>query len=320
MPEAQKAPKMDLAGLVPAPVTPFNKDGSVDYAAIQRLGSWLGSIEGVKGLVVLGHAGEGTFLTQEEQVDVIKAFVKSVDNKIPIIAGITTEGTEVAALEAQRAKDAGAQAGLLYPSHGWLRFGYQEGAPQDRYKTVYEKSGLPLILFQYPDNTKATYSLQTLLDIAAQPGVIAMKNGVRNMRRWDVEIPIIKRENPDLTILTCHDEYLLHTCFDVDGMLVGYGNIAPEPLLEMIEAGKARDYPRARAVHDRLLPVTRNVYHRGSHMEGTVALKHGLVARGILEHATVRSGLLPLQDGAEQEIHAAFKSASLGKVTAPKSG
>jgi 4-hydroxy-tetrahydrodipicolinate synthase len=88
---------------------------------------------------------------------------------------------------------------------------------------VYEKSGLPLILFQYPDNIKATYSLQNLLDIAAQPGVIAMKNGVRNMRRWDVEIPIIKREHAELTILTCHDEYLLHTCFDVYGMLVGYG-------------------------------------------------------------------------------------------------
>ena len=51
MPEV---PKIDLAGLVPAPVTPFNLDGSIDYAAIQRLGSWLGSIDGVKGLVVLG--------------------------------------------------------------------------------------------------------------------------------------------------------------------------------------------------------------------------------------------------------------------------
>ncbi|GKU15619.1 unnamed protein product [Fusarium langsethiae] len=232
----------DLKGLVPAPVTPFTKDGKVDYEAIQRLGSWLGSIDGIKGLVVLGHAGEGTFLTQQEQVDTIKAFVKSVDNKIPIIAGITGEGTEVAAIEAKRAKEAGAQAGLLYPSHGWLRFGYQPGAPQDRYKVVYEVSKLPLILFQYPDNTKATYNLQTLLDIAAQPGVIAMKNGVRNMRRWDTEIPVFRRERPNVPVLTCHDEYLLHTAFDVDGMLVGYGGIAPEPLLEMIKAGKAKDY------------------------------------------------------------------------------
>ena len=51
---------LDLRGLSPAPVTPFTLDGAVDFAAIQRLGSWLGSIDGVKSLVVLGHAGEGT--------------------------------------------------------------------------------------------------------------------------------------------------------------------------------------------------------------------------------------------------------------------
>jgi hypothetical protein len=101
-------------------------------------------------------------------------------------------------------------------------------------------------LFQYPDNTKASYGLQTMLDIAAQPGVFAMKNGVRNMRRWDTEIPVIRSEHPDLRILTCHDEYLLHTAFDVDGILVGYGNIAPEPLIEMIKADKAKDYKKAR--------------------------------------------------------------------------
>ena len=302
---------IDLKGLVPAPVTPFTRDGAVDYAAIQRLGSWLGSIEGVKGLTVLGHAGEGTFMTPQEQQKVIEAFVKSVDNKIPVIAGITLEGTQVAALEAKRAVEAGAAAGLVYPSHGWLRFGYQNGAPQDRYRTIHEESGLPLILFQYPDVTKATYNLDTQLEIAAQPGVFAMKNGVRNMRRWDTEIPVIRRERPELQILTCHDEYLLHTMFDVDGALVGYGGLAPEPLVEFIKAGKAKDYKAARAIHDRLLPITRSVYHRGSHMEGTVALKHGLVARGILEHATVRSPLLPLPDGADVEIAQALRSAGL---------
>jgi len=302
---------IDLRGLVPAPVTPFTRDGEVDYAAIQKLGAWLGGIDGVKGLVVLGHAGEGTFLTPEEQTAVIESFVKSVNGAIPVIAGITLEGTAVAATEAKRAVAAGASAGLLYPSHGWLRFGYQNGAPQDRYRQVYEESGLPLILFQYPDVTKATYSLDTLLEIAAQPGVFAMKNGVRNMRRWDTEIPVIRRANPDLQVLTCHDEYLLHTMFDVDGALVGYGNVAPELLIELIKAGKAKDYKKARELHDQLLPVTRSIYHRGSHMEGTVALKHALVARGILDHATVRPPLLPLEDGAEQEIVDALRSAGI---------
>lgn len=305
---------LDLRGLVPAPVTPFTRNGDVDHAAIERLGGWLGSFPGVKGLVVLGHAGEGTFLSPDEQCAVIESFVKSTDGRVPVIAGITLEGTKVAAAEARRAVKAGASAGLVYPSHGWLRFGYQKGAPQDRYRAIFEESGLPLILFQYPDVTKATYNLETQLDIAAQPGVFAMKNGVRNMRRWDREIPVIRRERPNLQVLTCHDEYLLHTMFDVDGALVGYGCIAPEPLIEMIAAGKAKDYAKARALHDRLLPVTANVYHRGSHMEGTVALKHALVARGILEHATVRSPLLPLDPGAEVEIANAMRSSGLGQA------
>jgi 4-hydroxy-tetrahydrodipicolinate synthase len=307
---------LDLRGLIPAPITPFTREGEVDYAAIKRLGSWLASVPGVTGLTVLGHAGEGTFLTREEQAKVITAF-KEAANGLPIIAGITLEGTKVAAEEAKRAVEAGAAAGLVYPSHGWLRFGYQKGAPQTRYKEIYETSGLPLILFQYPDATKATYDLETQLEIAGQEGVFATKNGVRNMKRWDTEIPVLRATYPDLQILTCHDEYLLHTMFDVDGALVGYGGLAPEPLVELIAAGKAKDYAAARAIHDRLLPVTKNVYHRGSHMEGTVALKEGLVARGILDHATVRPPLLPLAEGAGAEIALALKSANLGSVTVP---
>jgi 4-hydroxy-tetrahydrodipicolinate synthase len=300
---------LDLRGLVPAPVTPFTPDGAVDYAALASYGRWLAGFDGVKGLVCLGHAGEGTFLTQAEQVAVIRTLVEAVD--VPIIAGITGEGTAVAAAEATRAMEAGAAAGLVYPSHGWLRFGFQAGAPQDRYRAIHSESGLPLILFQYPDVTKASYDLRTQLEIAAQPGVFATKNGVRNMRRWDTEIPVLRAEHPDLQILTCHDEYLLHTMFDVDGALVGYGGLAPEPLIEFIAAGKARDYPAARALHDRLLPVTKAVYHRGSHMEGTVALKLGLKARGILPSATVRSPLIDLSAEAEQEIILALKTAEL---------
>lgn len=308
---------IDLRGLVPAPVTPFTRDGDIDVEAIHRLGSWLGSFEGVKGLVVLGHAGEGTFCTADEQVKVIEEFVASTDGRVPVIAGITGEGTKVAVEESKRAVAAGAKAGLIYPSHGWLRFGFQKGAPQERYKAIYEEAGLDCILFQYPDVTKASYDLDTQLEIAGQEGVHWTKNGVRNMKRWDTEIPALREAHPDLTILSCHDEYLLHTIMDVDGLLVGYGNIAPELLLKLIEAGKAQDWPAAKAAHNQMFPVTQNVYHRGSHMEGTVCLKEALVHRGVLEHATVRSPLLPLAPGAHEEIAAALDKAGLGKAEIP---
>jgi 4-hydroxy-tetrahydrodipicolinate synthase len=302
---------MDLRGLNPAPITAFTRDGELDIKANADIARWLVSVKGVKSLVILGHAGEGTFLTADEQLALIRTYVEAVDGQIPIIAGITGEGTKVAALEARRAADAGAIGALVYPNHGWLRFGFQKGAPQDRYKAIHEASGLQCILFQYPDATKATYDLETQLAIAAQPGVVATKNGVRNMKRWDTEIPVLRNQFPNLQILTCHDEWLLPTMFDVDGLLVGYGSLAPELLVAYLAAAKTRDYNATRTYHDRLLPVTKAVYHRGSHMEGTVALKLGLVARGKLAHATVRSPLMPLPAAADAEIRAALQAAGL---------
>ena len=303
---------MDLRGLNPAPVTAFNRDGSLDIEANVRLAKWLASFDEVKSLVILGHAGEGTFLTTEERLELIAAYRDAVD--IPIIAGITGEGTKVAAEEAKRSYDAGATGALVYPNHGWLRFGFQKGAPQDRYKAIYQEGGLQTILFQYPAATKANYDLETQLDIAAQEGCVATKNGVRDMKRWYVEIPALKEAQPDLQILSCHDEWLLPTMFDVDGLLVGYGNIAPELLIDLIAAGKAQDYTAAREVFERLLPVTQAVYHRGSHMEGTVALKIGLRHRGLLDHATIREPLKDLGEAAEREIEAAFEAAGIGRV------
>ena len=69
---------MDLRGLSPVPVTVFTRDGEVDYAANARLAKWLVSIEGVKSLVILGHAGEGTFLTTKERLKLIETYVEAV--------------------------------------------------------------------------------------------------------------------------------------------------------------------------------------------------------------------------------------------------
>lgn len=299
---------IDWKGLNPAPVTLFKDNGDVDFDGNARLAKWLASIPGVKSLVILGHAGEGTFLTHDEQIELIRVYKDATP--LPVVAGITGEGTKVAELEAKEKFEAGATGALVYPNHGWLRFGYQKGAPVDRYKAV-AQSGLECILFQYPAVTKANYDLDTQLQIAAVPGVTATKNGVRDMKRWYDEIPALKNAFPDLAIMSCHDEWLLPTMFDVDGLLVGYGNMAPELLLEYLAAGKAQDYTLARKYHEQLLPITRAVYHRGSHMEGSVALKHALRARGLIDNVNVREPLKALGDGADEEIRAAVKASGL---------
>ena len=302
---------LNFDSVLPACVTPFREDGELDLPHLAAHGRWLASIEGITGIVCNGHAGEGLAMSEEERMEVIRCLVAAVGGRVPIIAGVVGEGTRVAAREAQRAAGAGASALLVYPSHSWLRFGYQKGAPQDRYRAIAEASGLPLVLFLYPDATKATYQLDTLLDLCANPAVVAIKDGVRNMSRWDTETPAIRRAFPRIKILTCQDEYLLHTLWESDGALVGYAAVAPELMVELLRAAKSHAYEAAKRVYDRTVLLTSALYHIEPHVAATVALKTALVLRGLLPSAAVRSPLMPLTAAQTAKIRTGLEAAGI---------
>lgn len=303
--------EINFDGILPACVTPFTEAGEIDHDALARHGVWLAGTPGVTAIVCNAHAGEGLSLMPEERLEVIKTLVDAVGAATPIIAGVGGEGSMVAAREAKSAAEAGASAILLYPTHVWLRMGYQTGAPEDRYRTVADASGVPLVVFVYPEATAATYQLDTILRIGSMPEVVAMKTGVRDMARWDTEIPVIRRELPDLKVLTCHDEFLLHTMWESDGALIGYGAVAPELMVELLQRAKSHDYDAAKQTYDRITPLTKALYHRIPHVEATAALKVALAYRGILPNCRVRSPLLPVPAAGVPEIEEAMEMAGL---------
>lgn len=307
-----------LTGVLPAIITPFTPDGGVDLVSLDAYCHWLGSIPGVTGLVVNGHAGEGTLLTAAERFEVLELVKAAVGDRVKVIASITGDGSRIMAAEAASAAQAGADALLVFPSQAWLRFGYQVGAPRERYEAVYAASKLPMILFQFPVETRASYDLSTLLDLCAVEGVVAIKDGGRNMIRWDTDVPVIRKTFPDTAILTCQDEFLLHTMWESDGALVGYAALIPELMVELLEKAKSHDYDAAKECYDRMAPITRAVYHRSSHIESTAAMKIGLVQRGIIAHDVVRPPLMPLEKEASRQIAIALEQAGVGTVEVAK--
>jgi 4-hydroxy-tetrahydrodipicolinate synthase len=166
-------------------------------------------------------------------------------------------------------------------------------------------------MFLYPDATKATYALDTLLELCANPAVVAIKDGVRNMSRWDTETPLIRRAFPRIKIVTCQDEYLLHTMWESDGALVGYAAAAPELMVELMRAAKTHGYDAAKRVYDRTLPLTSALYHIEPHVAATVALKTALMLRGLLPGAVVRSPLMPLSTAQTEKIRAGLEAAGI---------
>lgn len=300
----------DFRGLTPAIVTPFDDQGNVDFDSLSSYVSWMKTIPGVVAIVLNSHAGEGSALTSDERADIVRA-VKSDFPDLHVVAGVIGDGTRLAAVEAERAAAGGADSLLIFPPPSAVRFGFQPGSVQDRYRAVWDAAQLPIIAFQFPNVTKATFTLPLLLELCAMEGVVALKDGARDMIRWDTEVPVLRENFPDLQILTCQDEFLLHTMWESDGALVGYGALIPELLIEELEKAKAHDYAAAKEVHDRTLPITKAVYHRASHIESTPAMKLGLVERGILRSAYVRSPLMPLESGARQSIRDAMVAAGV---------
>jgi 4-hydroxy-tetrahydrodipicolinate synthase len=168
-----------------------------------------------------------------------------------------------------------------------------------------------MILFQFPVITHASYSLDTILDICEVPAVVAIKDGGRDMIRWDTDVPIIRSAFPDVSILTCQDEFLLHTMWEADGALVGFGALVPELMSELLVAAQAHDYELAKQRYDRLTPLAKAVYHRSSHIESTPAMKLGLVQRGRLRNRYVRAPLVELGPDAETQIAYALSAAGI---------
>jgi 4-hydroxy-tetrahydrodipicolinate synthase len=99
--------------------------------------------------------------------------------------------------------------------------------------------------------------------------------------------------------------------WESDGALVGYAALIPELMVELLEKAKAHDYDAAKEVYYRMMPITRAVYHRNSHIESTIAMKIGLVQRGILKSAQVRSPLMPIEASAPKDIREALIAAGV---------
>lgn len=251
-------------GVIPATLCPFRDDESIDEDGLRHYLDELAQVEGVTGLTCNGHTGEIMYLRPSERAMVTRIAVEAVKGKKKVISGLAAEGSLEAIDDALAAKTAGADAILLMPPHEWLRFGRSSTTAIGFISDVAEGGGLPIVLHQYPAWTKASYSLAEMLEIVKIPGVVCIKMGTRDMARWRYDYEKLKEAAPKVSIVTCHDEFLLPTLLDgADGCLVGFAGFVPELIVEMTDSALRGDLAAARRAQATVEPLSRIVYNFG---------------------------------------------------------
>ncbi|MCX8281119.1 dihydrodipicolinate synthase family protein [Phyllobacterium sp. 0TCS1.6C] len=286
----------DLKGLTVATLLPYREDFSIDWDDYSYVLDYCVAPDGVTAALVNGHAGEGGLLTVAERREVVERTRAHIPHK-PLLAGIIATSTAEAIAEAKMAEDAGADCAVLFPP-GPLGGGASatSRAPVAYVRAVSEAIGIPVSLFQYPVASGYGYSTETLCELAAIEGVIAIKEGSDTMLAYDENWRAVKKASPDVSVLASNYNWFLpQMAVGADGILSGLGSLAPHLFAELWQASAAGDLASMRAVNERLYPIVRAIYGPSPLIDMHTRMKAGLKALGVIQNAAPRPPMMPTE-------------------------
>ncbi len=161
-----------LSGLSAFPITPRDRNGRVDTAALRVLVARLCTAQ-VDSIGLLGSTGTYMYLTREERRRALEAALDESATHTPIITGVGALRTDEAVKLAQDAKAIGASAGLLAAvSYTPLT----DDEVFEHFAVVAKESGLPIVIYDNPGTTHFRFTPALVGRLANVPGIIAVKN------------------------------------------------------------------------------------------------------------------------------------------------
>lgn len=173
---------MDLKNshIMTAMVTPFGKDGNVDYELLKKLIDHLLST-GTDGILVSGTTGEGPTLTEEEKIELIEKTVEYVAGRVPVVAGTGSNNTKATIEYTNKvAKIDGVDAALVVVPY----YNKPDQAGMVAHFTaVADNVDLPIVMYNIPGRTGVTMEVKTIAELSKHQNIIGIKDctGIVNM-------------------------------------------------------------------------------------------------------------------------------------------
>jgi 4-hydroxy-tetrahydrodipicolinate synthase len=237
-----------ISGSLVALVTPF-RNGEVDEQALQRMVQWHVEM-GTHGIVPVGTTGESATLQREEHCLVIDVVVKTVNGRIPVVAGAGSNDTQDAIFYNESAYQLGADACLHVA--GYYNRPSQEGLFR-HYEAISKVSKLPTFIYNIPARAIVDILPETMARIAALPGVVGVKDATADLARPIHERMLIDGE---FSYLSGEDATAVaYNASGGNGCISVTANIAPGLCSEMQSACLEGDFKKAAAIQDRLMPL-----------------------------------------------------------------
>ena len=285
--------------MLTAMVTPFNKDGSVDWPGVETLAKHLVA-NGHDGIAVNGTTGEAPTTKPEEKDEIIRVVKAAVGSSIQVLAGAGDNETSFSVDQAKRAQKAGAD-GLLIVTP------YYNKPPQAgivaHFNAVANATSLPVMIYDIPGRTGVEIESDTIVKLFEHPQIVALKDAKGNVAgtSWVIKrcgIPVYSGDDIlNLPLLSVGAVGFVSVC----------GHTVGKDLKEMLNVWFAGNAAKALEIHQKLLPVYTGTFRT----QGAILTKAALNMMGLPGGVT----RLPLVDATEAQIAQLREDLQAGGVT-----
>ena len=272
--------------MLTAMVTPFDKDGKIDWPGVEKLAAHLVA-NGHDGIAVNGTTGEAPTTKSSEKEEIIRVVKGVVGSKIFVVSGAGDNETEYSINQAKRTEKAGAD-GLLVVAP------YYNKPPQAgvvaHFKAIASATDLPMMMYDIPGRCGIEIEPDTIVELYNHPQIVALKDAKGNVAStsWVIKrcgIPVYSGDDIlNLPLLSVGAVGFVSVC----------GHTVGSQLKEMLNAWFAGNPARSLEIHQQLLPVFTGTFRT----QGAIMTKAALTLMGLPGGYT----RLPLVDATDAQV------------------
>lgn len=238
-----------VEGIIPAMVTPLDRNEEIDEAGIRGIINYLID-SGVHGIFVCGSQGESYALTDDEKKRVIEISVDEVNGRVPVYAGTGAVTTKMTIELSRYAVDVGADAVTIVTP-------YFIKPSQDElymhYKRIAESVDSPILIYNNPGRTNVNLEAETVKKLAEIDNIVGIKDSSGDLT---LTAQYIMKCPDEFAVLAGRDSLILATLlYGGKGAVAATANVAPRLVVGIYESFIKGDLEKARELQFKILPL-----------------------------------------------------------------
>ncbi len=282
-------------GVLPALVTPFSKNNTIDSENFRNIVS-LVEEGGVSGIVACGTTGESATLSMAEHKELIDIAMDC--SSVPVVAGTGSNNTVEAVELTKHAADVGADGALVISPY------YNKSNDAGllaHFKTIAEEADIPIILYNVPSRTGQDLSVEVIAELATVDNIVAVKEASGSVEKISRILEMTADE--DFGVLSGEDALTFPAvALGGSGVVSVVANIVPEMMVNLVEATKKGDLETARKLHFKMAPLMRALFSETN----PIPVKRAMELMGLV-NGNLRLPLAPLSDENDKVLQDALR-------------